>query len=219
MGGALIELDKISVRFGEQQVLEDFSLVLHERECLVLTGRSGSGKSTVLRCILGFVRPDSGTIRIDGEVLNGHSVWSLRRKMAFVDQEPDLGDGNVEDAIHRPFDFRANHDRRQRLEKIKPFMDRLLLPHSLLDKEVSELSGGEKQRVGILIAMLLGRSIFLLDEASSALDAESREAAADWFQEQDDISILSISHDENPFPAADRVIHVTNGAGGEASDE
>ena len=84
MGEPAIRIDELTVRFGDQPVLERFSLGLDTGAKATLTGRSGSGKSTVLRCIMGFVVPDAGAVYVGGERLTGASVWRLRAKLAYV---------------------------------------------------------------------------------------------------------------------------------------
>ena len=198
----------MTVRFREKSVIEGFSLRLAPGEKVILTGRSGAGKSTILKCILGFVLPAAGIIRIDGELLVRESVWRLRREMAYVAQEPDLGEGLVQDVLERPFTYRANFHLRGNLKRTTDLFERLLLPVELLDKEISSLSGGEKQRVALISAILLDRRIFLLDEVSSALDETSERAIAQFFSSDDQVTVLSVSHNRQVFSDSDRIIEL-----------
>lgn len=209
-----IEIENLTVRFDGKTVISRFSLRLESGSKIALTGSSGSGKTTLLRCILGFVVPDEGTIRINGERLTSASVWTLRSILAYVAQEPDLGSGTVGQILERPFTYRVNMGKRDNLSRIPNLLERLLLPSSLLDKEIEKLSGGEKQRVAIISADLLDRSIFLLDEASSALDNPAREAVADFFRHRRDLSMLSVSHDPEGFSFCDRIIKLRSEADG-----
>ncbi len=215
-----ISVDGITVRFGERTVLERFSLDVAEGERVALAGRSGAGKTTVLRAVLGFVVPDEGRVAIGGERLDSESVWRLRRRLAYVAQEPDLGPGTAREALERPFDYRANAHCRENLAILPQLLERFLLPHALLDEDISTLSGGEKQRVALISAVLLGRRIFLLDEPSSALDPASKEAVADFFRAKDGATVLSISHETGSFSIADRVVALAGGTdSGEAAGE
>lgn len=207
----IIEIENLSVQFDGKTVLADFSLDLNTGEKITLTGRSGSGKSTLLHCILGFVIPFKGIIRINREELNDISVWNLRTILAYVAQEPTLGSGTVQELLERPFSYRANAKKRHNLSRIPELFQRFLLPADLLQKDIGRLSGGEKQRIAIISAELLDRRIYLLDEASSALDSESKQAVNEFFCYRKDISVLSVSHEPEYFFCADRIVQITSG--------
>jgi putative ABC transport system ATP-binding protein len=206
-----IHIEDLTVRFGGKTVLDRFSLRMEAGEKATLTGRSGSGKTTVLRCLLGFVVPDAGTIRIDSEELTPRSVWRLRAKLAYVAQEPDLGEGTAREVLERPFDYHANAHLRGNLARTDELFKRFLLPMSLLDEDVTDLSGGEKQRVAIVSAMLLDRRIILLDEASSALDKAAEKAIADFLRARKDLTVLSVSHNPDGFGFGGRLIELPGG--------
>ena len=94
----------------------------------------------------------------------------------------------------RSFFYRANRDKLDS-EKLRVFMRELGLEDDILDKNFQELSGGEKQRIGILISLLLNRDIYLLDEVTSALDVNLKKTVADYFLAREDWTLLVISHD------------------------
>ena len=169
MAASALEIDRLTVRFDGRTVIDGFSLALAHGERAVITGDSGTGKSTVLRCILGFVSSFEGRILVDGESVGASSIWKLRLRMSYVTQEPQLGTERVKDVLERPFRYRANTGLRSNLSRVPELFDRLLLSTDLLDKEMAVLSGGEKQRVAIAAALLLGRRTLLLDEATSIM--------------------------------------------------
>ncbi len=203
-----IEIENLSVCFDGNYVLKDFSLDLAFGEKVTLTGPSGSGKSTVLRAILGFVNPVKGSIKIMGETLNEKNIWKKRLDIAYVAQEPDLGEGTVQNIIKQPFSYHANSGLRSNLDRLSELMQRFNLSQSLLGKQMATLSGGEKQRIALVIAILLDRSIFLLDEASSALDKINRQAIADYFKQAPNITVLSVAHDVEWLGFATRVVDI-----------
>ena len=90
-----IEIEDLTVRFDNRNILNGVSMRIRAGEKVHLDGRSGSGKSTLLRSILGFVAPDDGSIRIEGHLMDGRNAWELRRCMAYVPQEPHLGTGSA----------------------------------------------------------------------------------------------------------------------------
>ena len=202
----VVQLNQLNVGFDGQPVLKDLSLSLCHGDKVTLTGPSGSGKSTVLRCILGLVMPDSGTITILGEPVTRHNIWQKRRHIAYVAQEPDLGAGSVKEVIETPFTFRANAGLRDNLARLPAIMERFNLPQPLLDKQITRLSGGEKQRIALVIAILLDRPIVLLDEASSALDTKNKQAVAGYFKQAENTTVLSVAHDTEWMGFATRVV-------------
>ncbi|MBN2209771.1 MAG: ATP-binding cassette domain-containing protein [Sedimentisphaerales bacterium] len=205
-----LDINRISVRYDGRWVLRDFSLRLAQGEKLTLTGPSGVGKTTILRCVLGLVQPDHGAIRINGQLLNEYHVWNIRRQLAYVAQEPNLGSGPTRDVLERPFAFRANSALKNNLHRVPELFDRFLLPHHLLDKDITNLSGGEKQRIALISAILLERPIILLDEASSALDADSKRAVIDYIRQVPDLTVLAVAHDDEWQAFADRTISLTS---------
>jgi putative ABC transport system ATP-binding protein len=210
-----VRLDRLTLRFGGKTILDRFSLDVAPGERVTLTGRSGSGKTSILRCILGFTIPDEGAVFVGGERLTCASVWPLRAKLAYVAQEPDLGPGTVTEILERPFLYRANRALRKNLDWTPELFDRFMLGRDLLNQPVTQLSGGEKQRVALISSILLDRRIFLLDEVSSALDSAAKSAVLEYFRPQDDLAVMSVSHDTQSFN--DRIVDIT--AARESSNE
>jgi len=208
---SIVELTDVTLRFEGQTVLENFSLRVSPGRKVTITGPSGSGKSSILRSILGFITPERGTVRIAGELLTSRSVWHLRRSLAYVPQEADLGLGPVRRILRQPFEYRANVNLRCDDQLLLDMFDRLHLPAHLLDKDIRDLSGGEKQRVAIVSAILLDRSILLLDEAASALDRENAASVAEYFREQRDLTIVSAAHNAQILPLSEHVVSLAGG--------
>jgi ABC-type iron transport system FetAB ATPase subunit len=206
-----IRINTLTVQFDGKTVVERFSMSVAFGERVTLTGRSGSGKSTILRCILGFTVFDEGSISIEGTQVTGTSIWKLRERLAYVAQEPDLGAGRVREILERPFSYRANNHLRDNRSKIPELFERFMLPTDLMGKDITTLSGGEKQRVAIVSAALLNREIFLLDEASSALDKASKLAVRDYFESQDNLTVLSVAHEPDEFSFPENSIELPGG--------
>ncbi|MBW2303213.1 MAG: ABC transporter ATP-binding protein [Deltaproteobacteria bacterium] len=206
-----IRIQDVTVRFQGKTILARFSLDVGRGEKVVLSGESGIGKSTLLRCLLGFVIPQEGRIFISGEPLTADTVWRLRRLIAYVPQEPDLGDGLLREWLEKPFSYRGNAHLKENLKRIPEFLERFSLSPELLDKETGSLSGGEKQRVAMITAILLGRKIFLLDEPTSALDEKNGRRVLETFRTIPDATILVISHDPLWLELADRTVELGRG--------
>ncbi|NCA82221.1 MAG: ATP-binding cassette domain-containing protein [Opitutae bacterium] len=204
-----IEIERLALAFEGRTVLEDFSLRVAAGEKVVLAGPSGSGKSSILACLLGFLVPAAGRIAVQGEALDAKSVWRLRRAMALVQQEPALGEQTVQAWIEEPFAFHANEALRDHLARLPDWLARLRLPPGILRQKGSDLSGGEKQRVALAAALLLDRPILLLDEPASALDPDSRQAVYAALAGLRGQTLLMISHDVGPaLDFADRTVRI-----------
>ncbi len=186
------EWKSIDLRFGDREVFDNFSLRVDAGERVVLRGPSGRGKSSLFRLLLGFEHPDRGEVRFHDRRIDRESVWMVRRDVAFVPQQVGLGDGTVRDAAESILGFRAN-----RGTSLDPGeFERLGLAKGVVDQAVSELSGGEGQRVGLALALMLRREVFLLDEPTAALDADSRAAVRQRFAElPDGCTVIVIAHD------------------------
>lgn len=204
----VIEVCDLSVQFGRQPLFSQMTFSVQAGQRVLIRGASGSGKTTLLSCLLGFVAPREGQLQVRGERLTPHSVWSIRRQLGYVAQEPDLGRGTVAEALEAPFCFSANRDGGAPGGRIESLFERFLLDTELLNQEVYQLSGGQKQRVALIVAILLNRTIYLLDEPASALDEPSRQAVVDFFRESD-ATLLWIAHDTRHLWEPDQVVTVT----------
>lgn len=210
----IINVKNLSLSFetnSSNPVFSDLSFSVKKGEHIALTGSSGCGKSSVLGCLLGFVEPTSGEITISGKVLNPKSIWSIREKLALVPQEADLGTGTAGDFIERPFKYRINSDKTGNLKKIPEYMDAVGLSINLMKSNIGALSGGEKQRIALVSALLLDRPIMLLDEVASALDRKSEERVFDLLSNLTDKTIIGVVHDKIKMPFADREININTG--------
>ncbi len=205
--------DGIRLSARGHTLLDGFSLLLKPGEHCTLVGPSGSGKSTLLRCLLGFSMPEAGAVYCLGRRVAAASIWEIRRSVSWVAQEPSLGGGTVRDALMTPFQYKANRDLKGNADSIPELMRRLLLDEALLTQPVDRLSGGEKQRVAVIVALLLERPVLLLDEASSALDPESRLALAHLLRSMTETTILSVAHDPENFDVGGAVVDLGRNGG------
>jgi len=143
-----------------------------------VTGPSGSGKSTLLKCLLGFEQPAAGSIDVLGTRVGHSTIWNLRKQVAWVPQEPELGDGTALDYLRRAFSYRANRALTDPFPRAAQLAEEFLLTGGIFDQSIHRLSGGEKQRVALISALLLDRPLLLLDEPFSAIDPEARRCVA-----------------------------------------
>ncbi len=203
-----LEIKSLHVHFLNKSIFKNFSLRVSPGEKVSLSGPSGSGKSTLMNCIMGFVRPQKGSVRIHGTLLDQNSVWALRRHLGFVPQEPRLGPGEVAGLLSRPFTYHSNRELKLDENHKKELFDIFQVEKGILQKNTTELSGGEKQRVTLISALLLKRSIYLLDEITSALDNINSARVIDYLKSQKDLTLLFSSHDEMILRASDRIVRL-----------
>lgn len=206
----MITFDNISIRMHRQTLLDDATLHIAGGEKVVVRGASGSGKSSLLKSVVGALPEATGSVSVDGVKLSPETVADIRTRIAFIGQEPVLGAERVRDAILLPFTFKAHSTELPAESRIIQLLARLHLSETILGKPCARISGGEKQRIAILRALLLEKTIFLADEITSALDPESRAAVmTELFRPE--ITLLSVSHDPEWINTCNRVIEIKNG--------
>lgn len=173
------EIQFENVTFGYQPelpVLRDLSLIAKGGKTLALVGPSGAGKSTIVSMVLGFHKPQTGQILIDGQDVAHLNRKSLRGSIAYVSQQAYMFEGTVRDNIRygRPDASDAEVEEAARLAEADEFIG--LMPQGYdtpLGENGSTVSGGQRQRLSIARAIVRNAPILLLDEATSALDTES----------------------------------------------
>lgn len=201
----ILSCSGISIRFGGEVVLNDFSFEILKGRHTVLKGESGSGKSTLLKLLLGFLKPFQGQI-IYYDYSNSHS---FRQHSAWLPQDLDLGDGTVEKVMRKPFQFVANQSRMPGRERYRTILAELGMAGDHLSKQFRDLSTGQRQRIGLAICYLLDKPVLLLDEPTSALDEASKERMAHLLVAHTNKTVISTSHDPFWVAYADHIIELS----------
>lgn len=171
----MIELVHVYKSFGERQILKDVNLSIREGETMVILGASGSGKSTILKLIIGLLKPDAGEILINGQNVTGldEDAWNvIRRHMGMVFQYSALFDSMT---IRENVAFGLRQHERLPEEEIAAIVKKKLRMVGLEDAEIGDLmpaslSGGMKKRVSLARATALDPEIILYDEPTAGLD-------------------------------------------------
>ncbi|TPG58426.1 ABC transporter ATP-binding protein [Hymenobacter nivis] len=209
----------ISKSFGENHVLQDFSLTLHRGENMVVLGKSGSGKSVLVKCIIGLLAPDAGTITVLGQyvaTLDHTALDALRAKVGFLFQSNALYDSmTVRENLLFPLRRHWLADRRgQEDQLVRQALDDVGLPQTI-DQLPAELSGGQRKRIALARTLILPPEIILYDEPTTGLDpvtAREIDQLIRHVQQKYHASALIISHDMNCVRlTADRVILLAEG--------
>ena len=174
-----IRLEHIDKAYGENQILNDFSVEIHSHEMVSIIGGSGSGKTTMLKLINGLLLPDKGHIYIDNQDIQSIDQNKLRRHIGYVIQNIGLFPHmNIEDNISYVLRL-EKEDPSVIEERVKELMVMMNLDLDLLKRYPDELSGGQKQRIGIARALAAKPQIVLMDEAFGAVDEITRHGLQD----------------------------------------
>lgn len=194
----MIEIDNISISFGSLVLFKGLNLHVHPRGSVCICGGSGSGKTSLLKAILGFVPLSEGTIRVDGTLLTSKTVDYIRRKIAWIPQELALPCEWVSEMVKMPFELKANREAGFSKQGLMEYFSLLGLEEELYDKRVNEISGGQRQRIMLAVTALLNKPLLIVDEPTSALDQESCLRVIELFKSLCDrgMSIVSVSHDK-----------------------
>lgn len=218
MAEAVISLRQLNITFGTHTVLDNIDLDVYKGETLAVLGPSGTGKSTVLRSIIGLLEPNGGQIFIQGEDVSGldEDGWNrLRMKMGMVFQYSALFDFlTVGENV--AFGLRQHTDKSD--EEIQGIVTQMLdlvgLPGTQ-DLYPAELSGGMKKRVGLARAIAVNPEIVLYDEPTAGLDpimSRNISRLIKKTQEQLHVTSVLVTHDmQSAFYAADRVAMLYEG--------
>jgi len=218
-GAQVIEINNLKKGFGGQEVLKDVSLKLFNGENLVVLGKSGSGKSVLIKCIVHLLKADQGTIHVlDKQVgsLNRKELGELRKKIGFLFQSGALYDSmtvkqNLEFPLQR---IKKNLSEKERHEKITEALENVGLGDAL-NKMPSQLSGGMRKRISLARTIVVDPMIMLYDEPTTGLDPATSDEISlliNDVQKKYKTSSIIITHDiECARNTADRLIMLKDG--------
>jgi phospholipid/cholesterol/gamma-HCH transport system ATP-binding protein len=198
----LIRIRGLKIAFGNNEVLRDFNLDLNRMENLVVLGKSGSGKSVLIKCIIGLLRPDEGEIRIFGEdllTMNHHELDQMRARVGFLFQSNALYDSmtvreNLEFPMRRHWIKLSQNEANS---MVMEALENVGLAHTV-NMMPAELSGGMRKRVALARTLILKPEIILYDEPTTGLDPVTGREISDLMVELGEkykTSSLIISHD------------------------
>lgn len=215
----IIAVEHLYKSFGSNKVLIDFSMLLHKEENIVVLGKSGSGKSVLIKCIIGLVKPDSGTIRVLGQnipELSMEELDKIRVRIGFLFQSNALYDSmSVRQNLEFPL---RRHSIRLRQDEVDTLVMNALedvgLQHTI-DMMPAELSGGMRKRIALARTLILKPDIILYDEPTTGLDPITAKEIIELMiriQKKYRSASIIISHDMNCVKmASDKVLMLIEG--------
>ena len=216
----VIEVNNLRKSFGNNHVLMNFSLTLNPGENLAILGKSGSGKSVLIKCIINLIDPDAGTIRVlnrNMENLSQDELDELRASVGFLFQSNALYDSmTVRENLEFPLRRHWNKEQRETgTEKaVLEVLKDVGLEHTI-DMMPAELSGGMRKRIALARTLILRPAIILYDEPTTGLDPITAREISDLIvnvQQKYNTSSIIISHDMNCINiTANRVIMLIDG--------
>ena len=212
----MIRLEHVTKSFGRYKALDDVSIVVEEGEFLTVIGRSGCGKTTMLRMINGLQKPDSGKVYAAGEDVGEADLIRLRRKIGYVIQNKGLFPHMTveKNIIYVPV-ISGQKDKRQNRKLAEELIGLVGLEREMLDRYPEELSGGQQQRVGIARALASRPKLLLMDEPFGALDEITKRAMQNELlalQKKLGMTVVFITHDiREAMKLGDRVLVMEQG--------
>jgi phospholipid/cholesterol/gamma-HCH transport system ATP-binding protein len=216
--GPPIQVKSLRKSFGDQKVLNGIDLEVAQGETLAVLGRSGTGKSVLLKLIIGLQQPDSGSIRIHGQEVAGLALQQLneiRKKIGFLFQSSALYDSlTVEENVAFPLIRHTGMSDVQRKQRVRELLSSVGMEQDL-EKLPSQISGGMQKRVGLARALALSPDILLLDEPTAGLDPLTAEEIAELIlklHKERKLASIVVTHDVHAARAvSDRLALMRDG--------
>jgi len=193
----MVNISHLSKAFGDFVVLDDVSLSVNQGENLVVFGKSGTGKSVLLKCMVKLLVPDEGIVLIDGKnvhELSPNELKEMRKNLGFLFQSAALYDSmSVRENLAFPLIRNFSFSKEEIEKKVKRSLEMVSLEHAI-DKMPSELSGGMRKRIGLARSIITEPKLMLYDEPTTGLDPITTKEISRLIRDlQNELKMTSIS--------------------------
>ena len=206
-----IEFNDVSFAFGKNKILDNVNFSFKKSQILLVMGRSGSGKTTIINLLCGLLNPDSGIIKVNDQIINDIDLEEYRSKIGLLSQDSTLFNMSLKENLRL-------RNRNVSDQKLKHWIEKLDLMKMFeeenidLDLQINELSsnlsGGQKQRLCFIREIVSEPQLFILDEPTSALDKKSKELIFRYLNKyKEKAPIIIITHDPDLSNHADLIYH------------
>ncbi|MCF3109767.1 ATP-binding cassette domain-containing protein [Niabella sp. CC-SYL272] len=200
----MIEIKNLKKSFDDKAVLKGVDVIFDEGKCNLIIGSSGSGKTVLMKCMVGLIKPTSGSVLYDGDdfvSMNDVEKKSVREKIGMLFQGGALFDSQtVEQNVMFPLDMFTNDKYAKKKERVKQVLERVQLKEDAYRKFPSEISGGMQKRVALARAIVLNPKYLFCDEPNSGLDPQTSMVIDKLIQEitqEYNITTIINTHDMN----------------------
>lgn len=212
----MIEVKNISKSFSDKTVLNNISAVFEKGKTNLIIGSSGTGKSVLLKCLVGLIKPDQGEVLYDNRnFIDKQNQKSIRRELGMLFQGSALFDSKtVEQNIMFPLDMMTNMTKKEKLDRVNFCLERVGLS-GINSKMPSETSGGMQKRIGIARAIVMNPKYLYCDEPNSGLDPQTAIKIDDLISEithEFDTTTIVVTHDMNSvINIGEKILYMKNG--------
>ncbi len=204
----LIEVKDLTIPYQEESILNGLSFQVQKGEKVAIVGPSGTGKSSLLNALCGFIPNVQGSIRLFGHELSQDTINQIRSSVSWLPQDVTIHASSVEELLLTPFQFEQNKANTPNQNEVLEAINWLELPENILKKPTNEISGGQKQRILLATTLLLKKPLIILDEPTSALDEKLRNKITDTLLNQPELTIIASTHDEYWISQSSKIIRL-----------
>ena len=189
----MINFESVYLKQNDKEIFSGLDFSVQKNEKVLIQGKSGIGKTTLFKILLGFETIDKGKVTFNKKDIDKEHIKEIRHQIFYLSQDIDLKNERVKNLVDElgEHNLLKNQDKAHFTDLLN-FLD---LNDIILNQSIKELSGGERQRIGLFIGFLLDRPVWLLDEPTSALDDTMKNKITDYIIGQDK-TIIIISHDD-----------------------
>lgn len=208
----MLKTEHISFQVEEQTILSDITISFDKGSHTTITGPSGSGKSTLLKLLASLLTPTKGKVLLNDQDIMALAPENYRMQVSYCFQQPSLFGETVRDNFMFPYEVRKKEFQENHVLNL---LKEVKLPESYLDKKITELSGGEKQRVALIRNVIFLPEVLLLDEVTAGLDEESKAIVNQWLlklNQEKNVTLIRVTHDPEEIAQASIVKKIVVGS-------